>query len=245
MPKPVRMSALRKVFSHAHFEVARGSLQANVDYCTKHDKEAFEYGDRPSTKQGKRSDLLVLRDALKRKETDVDLLENDATVPAYFKYQKGISAARVAYDTAIARDDIKVALFFGAPGTGKSHTAREYLPSAYWKDNTKWWPGYSGQEDIIWDEFGGWSCTPSDFNKVFDKYPYQVEYKGGTTPLKGVNFIIISNFTPGTWWDTEKTRVDIRSIKRRIHRYCFFRKVGEDPIVFETAEEFDDFCIGK
>lgn len=242
MPKPIRMSGLRKVLGNAHFEVARGTREDNISYCTKDDPDAVEFGDRHAGGQGTRNDLLVLRDALKRKASDVDLLDDDETAPQFFKYQGGLKAAREAYDVPAPREDIKVALFYGAPGTGKSHLAREIFPDAYWKDNTKWWPGYTGQSSIVWDEFGGWSCAPSEFNKVFDKYPHYVEVKGGTAPLRADQFIIISNFTPGQWWDPEKTRVDLRSVTRRIHRYCLFEQIGQEPREFPDYTAFGN-CV--
>lgn len=245
MPKAIRMSGLRKVLGNAHFEVARGSPDQNYEYCTKDDPDAVEFGDREAGGQGKRSDILVLRDALKRKASDIELLEDDLTAPQFFKYQHGLTAARTAYDLPVQRDGIKVALFFGAPGTGKSHFARELFPNAYWKDNTKWWPGYTGQEAVIWDEFGGWSCTPSEFNKVFDQYPHYVEIKGGTVPLKALHFIIISNFTPFQWWDADKTRVDLRSITRRIQKFCRFIKIGQEFLEFDDIVKFDENLRGQ
>lgn len=239
------MSGLRKVLGNAHFEVARGNRADNIAYCSKDDPDPAEFGDRKAGGQGKRHDLLVLRDAIRDKQTDIDLLDEDETAPQFFKYQIGIKAARSAYDIPEPRDDIRVALFYGAPGTGKSHQARLTFPNAYWKDNTKWWPGYNGQDEVIWDEFGGWSCPPSEYNKVFDKYPHYVEVKGGTVPLRASKFIIISNFTPFQWWDAEKTRVDLRSVTRRIHRFFLFRKVGDDPQEFETADQFGDCMRGQ
>lgn len=245
MPKPVRMSALRKVLGNAHFEIARGSTDDNIKYCSKDDPHPVEFGDPKAGGQGKRNDLLLLRDALKEKASDIDLLDDDATAPQFFKYQIGLKAARSAYDVPSPRDQIKVCLFFGAPGTGKSHLAREMFPNAYWKDNTKWWPGYQGQDEVIWDEFGGWSCPPSEYNKVFDKYPHYVEVKGGTMPLRATKFIIISNFTPFQWWDPEKTRVDVRSVTRRIGQFCYFKAVKTDPETFDSYELFSEFLRGQ
>jgi len=122
--------------------------------------------------------------------------------------------------------------------------ARKCFPDAYWKDNTKWWPGYAGQRSVIWDEFGGWSMAPSDYNKIFDRYPHQVETKGGSVALRATNFIIISNFTPGSWWDPTKTRVNIDAVTRRIGAIYWFRVLGEEADEYLDYSEFNAACRG-
>lgn len=97
---------------------------------------------------------------------------------------------------------------------------------------------------MVWDEFGGWSATPSDYNKIFDRYPLQVESKGTCTPLRAVNFIIISNFTPGTWWDIAKTRVNLEAVTRRIHRVFWFKVYGQDADMYESYADFNAACRG-
>lgn len=237
--KPVRMSQIKKVLGkRVHLEVARARDSKAANYCAK-DQTYFEYGDFGTT-QGKRSDLLVLRDSLKRGVDDAALLDDDATAGSFFKYQRGISAARIVYDTPKPRNDVSVTLYFGAPGTGKSSSAARLFPEAYWKDNTKWWQNYKGETTVIWDEFSGASCTPSEFNKIFDRYPYTIEVKGGSVPLRGTNLIIISNFLPELWWDPTKSKVCTEAVTRRIHAVHWFRKYPEPPDVFLTFQSWAD-----
>lgn len=244
--KPVRRSALIKYFGKCHFEVARGSAVAASEYCKKGDgtpacpidADYFEFGELEGV-QGRRNDILSLRDRLLAGDDDDALLRNDDTASGFFKYQRGIAAARVVLSRPAPRDEVRVGLFYGPPGTGKSSFARELFPDAYWKDNTKWWGYYTGQKTVIWDEFTGASCTPSDYNRIFDRYPYQVEYKGGGTPLLATQFIIISNYTPASWWNVERSTVKFDAVKRRIHGVFWFRKLGEDPEEFTDYDLFD------
>ncbi len=59
----VREHFIRLGFAGTHIERARGSADQNIVYCSK-DGEFKEYGTRPTTKQGKRTDLERLRDEI-------------------------------------------------------------------------------------------------------------------------------------------------------------------------------------
>lgn len=228
----------------AHCEHAMGSSVDASDYCKK-DGHFEEFGEMGKG-QGTRNDCITVRDAIANGATRKDLLDNDATCSAFFRMQRGIEATFKEYQKPLPRDDIDVALFFGFPGQGKSSTAQKVFPDAYWKNNTKWWDGYNGENTVIWDEFGGWSCAPCDYNKIFDRYPLWIENKGGFIPLRANKFIIISNFTPGTWWSTEKTTVNLDAVKRRIHSVYWFKQ-GEPIgtyIYFDGYASFDEAIRG-
>lgn len=236
---PQRMSAIKKVLgSGIHCEVARGKAQEAANYCMK-DNTFVEFGELRG--QGARNDLIGLRDALASGKRGRELLDADETAPAFFKYQRGIAAAVELYDVPPVRRDVEVSLYFGPPGTGKSTRARLELPRAYHKDNTRWWPGYSGEESVIWDEFGGWSLTPSDYNRIFDAGQMHVEIKGASVALRATQFIIISNYTPESWWNTEKVRVLLSAVTRRIHKFFFFQELGVPPRLFESWDSFSAF----
>lgn len=249
---PVRGSAIKKYLGVGRYEVARGTAKEASDYCKKglgtveapKDWDYFEFGDIRESGQGNRKELLLLRDTLKRGASDLDILDNDHTAGSFFKYQRGITAARLIYNQPTFRDEVHITLLYGAPGSGKSSYARKAMPEAYWKNNTKWWPRYFGQKQVIWDEFGGWSCTPSDYNSIFDRYPYSIEVKGGDIPILATEFMIISNFTPEQWWNQERTHVCIGAVTRRIMKILRFTRLGEPPLEFNQYADFSAHLRG-
>jgi len=93
-----------------------------------------------------------------------------------------------------------VTVLYGQTGTGKSHRAWTAFPDAYAKDpRTKWWSGYRGEASVIIDEFRG-GIDISHLLRWLDKYPVQVETKGGSTALKVKQVVITSNLHPIRWY---------------------------------------------
>lgn len=111
---PVRMSAIKKVLGNAHCEAARGAAIPAANYCMK-DQDFVEFGKLSDGGQGKRTDIESLRDSIAEGSTDREIVETKLVGP-WVRYQRGVQALRSIYDAPSARDDIKVALFFGAPG---------------------------------------------------------------------------------------------------------------------------------
>lgn len=234
---PVRMTALRKVLGPGHFEVSRGTPKQASSYCKK-EGDYEEWGEL-SEGQGARNDLKRLRESIKDGATDLDLIEDDLTLTCFAKYPRFVDRARIAYkipEPEIFRDDIRVIFMVGKTGTGKSSYARELFPDAYWKDQSKWWHGYTGQKVVIWDEFFGGCCTPTEFNKVCDRYPHRVENKGGFVPLEAEIIIIISNWLPMDWW-SDRTRISLPALYRRFSEICYCPELG----IRETFLEWEPF----
>jgi len=115
---PVRMSAIKKVLGDGvHCEKARGCGVDAANYCMK-DQDFVEFGELAKGGQGKRNDIASLRDAIKDKQTDLEICDSDLVSP-WVRYRRGVQDLRMVYDAPAARDAIKVALFYGPPG--KSH----------------------------------------------------------------------------------------------------------------------------
>lgn len=105
-------------------------------------------------------------------------------------------------DSAVAVGVIRSCkVYWGPTGTGKSRRAwDEAGVDAFPKDpRTKWWDGYTGQENIIIDEFRG-SIDIAHLLRWLDRYPVRVEAKGQSLPLRGSQFWITSNISPSLWY---------------------------------------------
>lgn len=53
----VELGSLKKLFPRAHFEACKGSVQSNIDYVTKDDKDPYEVGERPAVVSERKADV--------------------------------------------------------------------------------------------------------------------------------------------------------------------------------------------
>lgn len=101
------------------------------------------------------------------------------------------------------RMNLDVNVYWGPTGTGKSHSAwteAQAFGDVYIKQpSTKWWDGYSGEENVIIDEFCG-EIGITHLLRWLDKYPCSVEVKGSQVALRAKRFWICSNIEPRLWY---------------------------------------------
>lgn len=115
-------------------------------------------------------------------------------------------------------------LFNNILGTGKTHCCAD--DGVYYFDgNNGFWQGYTGQETVVLDEFGGHCLRPLEFQRLCDKYPYVCNVKGGGVPCRATRVHICSNYLPEQWWG-EKTRYNKGAIDRRIHVVHYHDRYG-------------------
>lgn len=108
------------------------------------------------------------------------------------------------YDKPKWRENVQVEVHWGVTGAGKSHNVYEPLRVGniefYEKSSTtKWWDGYDGEDVVVMDEFRG-LINVGHCLKWWDKFPCNVEIKGGQVPLKATKFYIMSNLDPAEWF---------------------------------------------
>lgn len=213
---PRRFEAVRKAIP-GHIEVARGTVDQNVEYCSK-DGAVTTFGTKPLNDQEKGR-------AVKRDWKEIVQLAEDGEVQRfktehpdlYFRYIKTFKAHRKFNVDALPHGTRHLWLF-GATGTGKSHRARQYTPF-YQKLINKWWDGYENEENILIEE---WSpdCghTVQRLKLWADRYPFPGEVKGGYLTIRPALVIVTSNYDMRTCFPRDE---DYLPLKRRFKEiYC-------------------------
>lgn len=164
--------AVRRLLAPHHVEIARGTVQQNVDYCTK-DGNATTIGDQPS--QGARTDLKALRDKIMNGTSVEELLCDDPYL--FHTYGRTLLALEDVYAAKLRRTQMTQGTWIHGPtGVGKSHRAWQIAGdrSVYeWVPDNGWWDGYTGQDVVIMNEFRG-QVPYNELLSLVDKWPYSV-----------------------------------------------------------------------
>jgi len=119
----------------------------------------------------------------------------------------------------------EVIVIQGPTGTGKSRYAMEMYPGAYWKQRSQWWDGYADHGCVVIDEFYGW--LPFDLLlRLCDRYPLQVESKGGQINFVAKTIVITTNAFPALWYKS----CYFASFIRRVTKWIIMPSLGEQLI---------------
>ena len=202
-----------KTTKRIHIESRKGNQKQAIDYCKK-EGDYKEYGE--LRQAGQRNDLLLIRDHIKSGKGIRDLIEcEDITLNS--------NTLRTAEKLIRYYDkprDYKplVKWYYGATGTGKTRTAFEELPNAYFNSNSagRWWSGYDGQEDIIIDDVRPYTVSFKQMLGITDRYPFQVEDKGLVREFKGRNIIITAPLPPEKLYSASGWEEKLDQLTRRI-----------------------------
>lgn len=128
---------------------------------------------------------------------------------------------KIKYRVFVKGEKLKVRIFVGFIGFGKSFCCCEEYLGAYWLIKFSivqlilWWQNYSGEEVVVFDEFYGWIVYDL-LLRIFDYYLVIVEKKGGFVKLVVKIFIFIFNKYFDEWYFKVK---DIFVLKRRIFEF--------------------------
>lgn len=177
-------------FERAHIEQAFGTAEQNRKYCTKTDPNFFECGTIRPTRQGHRRDLDDVRRLAHH--------EGMRSVVPWANYQQIRCAEKyLEYYEAKRTWVPEVIWLHGPTGVGKSRWAHEAYPDAYTKsDSSKWWNGYDGHREVIWDDFRDNDVMFNDLLRLLDRYECRVETKGGMRQFIPRTIVITSNSPP-------------------------------------------------
>ena len=260
---PMSLVSFKKIWPLAHFEVAMGSPESNICYIRKGLQpkaewdEFKQHGENYGTglnvvrifghlkTPGKRTDLNAILQVVQSGGTLLQCA--DANPEAFIKMSKGIQAYHTLYqprrNPSLPKE---VFVFYGPTGTGKTRTAYEENPGAYmWGPEQKtWFDNYSGQNTMILDEFRG-QLALGFLLRLLDRYPMQLEVKGGTVQLMANKIIICSPVHPTCWYPNLESREGyIAQLLRRITTIKEFLPEPSDNVEF-FASQFSNDLFGN
>lgn len=210
----------KKYIPRGHLIAARGLPEQNKSYCEKDGNLLFEFGEIP--KQGKRTDLIDLKEDLKNKKKTVQEIR-DENPNLYHQFGRTLDKLEDDYALSTCRNwKTETIWYYGKTGSGKSHRAYEgKSPGSYydWVEDNGWWDGYRGQELVIMDEFRGqlpfWQLL-----RLTDKHPYEVKRRARQpTPFLAKKIIITSCMPPWEMYNNLKGSDSIEQLLRRIKTY--------------------------
>lgn len=164
------------------------------------DAQPFELGNFANSGQGKRSDMVTIRDMAKRGARMVEFADQ---FPGHvIRYGNGIQRLRNIY-TQPRMEPPKVYLYWGYTRTGKSRRAiweameanGGKLDGVFFKNNGKWWDTYDGEKYIIINEY---DTRDKEMNRHFmlqlcDRYPLVVQVKGSSVHIQAEKIWITTN----------------------------------------------------
>lgn len=216
----LRLSALKKIHKTAHWEPVVCE-EASVNYCFKDQ----DYVKQDYRAQGKRTDLDTVVKNIKTLGLKKAIDENPIE---YIKFHAGME--KLAFRSAPDRDfKPYIEWIYGPTGVGKSRYVFEKIGTqGWWSSKTlKWWDGYENQEAICIDDFRGDFCTFHELLRILDRYPYNVEVKGGYRKFNSKVIYITSYCHPK---DVYETREDIDQLLRRIDKIHEIKKPAQNKI---------------
>ncbi len=152
-------------------------------------------------------------------KTDHEIAE--ACFKPWAKYHKAFEVYR-RISTPDRDWKTQVFVFWGVAGTGKTRLASWICSSSstYWKSpNSSWFDGYSGEENIILDDFYG-ALPYSTLLRLLDRTELRLESKGGHVNIIPKRVFLTSNKQPTEWYDGSKCPLD--ALLRRIEHVVYF-----------------------
>lgn len=206
-------------FARAHIEPMQGTPEQSKVYCSKEDPNPFEKGEMP--KPGKRNDLKEVAAAILEGSSLQDIA---ATHPDMIvRYSAGLTTLR-SYTIKPRRptNPPTVIWIYGPSGSGKTRASFEACERLFgegttWMSNgsLRWFPQYDGQPGVVLDDLRTKHCEFSFLLRLLDRYPLQVEFKGGYSQWVPHLIFITCPYTPREMWSL-RTEEQLVQLERRV-----------------------------
>lgn len=219
------------------------------DYIRKEGFKIIEWGTPPQPATVKKTRKEINEACLKGVKSIRQLiLDGDISIKDFQRYRTGVQAFRMT--DPIEWDCPKIVKwYYGEKETGKSRKARDECEAAgeykaWRKVQDKWFDNYTGQEVVWIDEIRAGTFQWEFFLQLIDRYPLDVEIKGGFTRWNPKVIIITSPDRPEeVFYNHQKEQVwdKIGQVTRRITEFRNFNEhpyKGTSPDISE--EEVED-----
>lgn len=259
---PIRFTTIKKNFPTAHIEVARGSIEQNIDYLKKEGKwkstkkaettvpNTFEeFGERPKENKGKRKDMEELYHMIVDEElSNAEILRINQD---YILQLDKIDKVRTTYlqekFKGTRRLDLEVTYVFGITGSGKSRDILdEYGDENVYRvtDYQNSFDYYTSEPVIVFEEFRS-SLQLKEMLNYLDIYPIQLKARYSNKYACFTKIYICTN------WNLEMQYKDIQrtdkeswnAFLRRIHKVKEYTANG--VITYKSVSDYlkreDDF----
>ena len=214
-----RLAAVKAVMPpRIHLELARGSTEQNVQYCTK-DGWITERGERPQSKlQVGSLNAQRFKDAFSAaKEGRLEDIPEDIRM-RYYATIKQIAKDHMTKPAELL--SVCGLWIYGASGTGKTHAVVRAYPDRYIKPLNKWWDGYQAEKVVHLDELAPShaSWIAPYLKKWADKWPFDAETKGGAAQLRPQQVIVTSNYSISQMGFCEEDRLAIERRFKQVNK---------------------------
>lgn len=246
--RPMTLAAVKDCDSTAHWEPCR-SLRASLEYCSKEETRALrtepvnlgDWGHQGRRSEGNSYSQLHERLTSDATFNDTNLAMDAELFSLFVKHPSICSRYRSAVTEGRDRDvPHTCVVVYGKSGLGKSYWADSTYPDAYRKPPGQWWPEYSGQKVVLFEDFLGKHLPFSEFLLAVDSYNYRVQFKGGFFALSNHTTVITTNIPPLEWWSGEVLKNDRdTALTRRLTRIIYFTGLG----VFQEYASYAEFAF--
>lgn len=219
---------------HLELRAPKSNSKAASDYCRKEDPAPFEEGVLSMSKQGKRSDLDEVREAVAAGKGMRDIIP---TVRSFQAAKFGELALR--YMEATRNWKPHVVWMWGPTGIGKTSAAFRLLPNAWMKNTAdNWWDGYDGQEEVILDDFRDNWFPMTTLLGVLDRYACRVQNKGGSRSFLAKKIVVTSITPPDEVYRVTFGAEPIQQLLRRIDQI-----IGPDEVQPHAQPTWEDSVV--
>lgn len=227
----------------------RGNFTDNETYCSKQGILVY-FGEKPVCNGG-RSDRNEIFRLLINGATELEVMQHDFA--RYCQQQRGIDRYFALKVPEQREERVRVYLYFGPPGVGKTEHARaQFSPYYMLPIGKNFWltPAAHNAQHVIIDDFKK-NLYLQDLLRLLDNYPLEAERKGGHLWWYPKTIIITTNWSPHAWYTYDARANEKQALFRRFTQaYRFFPSDDRKPHPVEidiTKERHfeDDYVPGE